>query len=188
MFLLIFAYISFSQCHSANYPARKTNKKRIGGTLLKRNVKIITDIDGTQIVLIDDIRFRGKSREEWNEIENYLKEYVGSCYEIAETAEKVYIGKEFPDEFVHAQAIDKLIQIATNKSMTCDYGEKRGTKAQNGWYRYDTRLALPVYSNSGEVERYNIFKLRMLIRHDADGKMYLYDFLRTKKEMSSPPK
>ena len=26
----------------------------------------------------------------------------------------------------------------------------------------------------------------MLVRHDADRKIYLYDFLRTKKEMSSP--
>ncbi len=27
---------------------------------------------------------------------------------------------------------------------------------------------------------------KMLVRHDEDGKLYLYDFLRTKKEMSSP--
>ena len=27
---------------------------------------------------------------------------------------------------------------------------------------------------------------RMLVRHDADGKMYLYDILRTKKEASNP--
>ena len=63
---------------------------------------------------------------------------------------------------------------------------KHKNKAKFGWYRYDTRIALPVYNDVGELERYNIFKLRMLVRHDADGKMYLYDFLRTKKETSSP--
>ena len=51
------------------------------------------------------------------------------------------------------QAVGELIQIATNKSSAEDYGEKHGKKAQFGWYRYD-----------------------------EDGKIYLYDFLRTKKK------
>ena len=32
-----------------------------------------------------------------------LKEYIGECYEIAESSEKIYIGKEFPDEFANAK-------------------------------------------------------------------------------------
>ena len=171
---------------------------------MKRIVNIVTEYDGNKVVIISDIRFKGKTRKEWEEVEEYLKEYIGTCYEIAETAEKIYIGKEFPDEFVHgkdktvlqgpnakakayaSQAVGELIQIATNKSKAEDYHSKHKKKAKYGWYRYDTRLGLPVYNLQGEVERYNIFKLRMLVRHDADGKLYLYDFLRTKKEMSSP--
>ncbi|MBQ8597168.1 MAG: hypothetical protein IJ409_05185 [Lachnospiraceae bacterium] len=168
------------------------------------NITIITEPEGNKIVLINDIRFKGKTKEEWKEIERYLKEYIGKYYEINETADKIYIGKEFPDEFTHgkdktvlkgpnlrakanaAQAVGELIQIAVNKSASSDFNEKHGDKAKYGWYRYDTRLALPVYNNNGEIERYNIYKLRMLVRHGEDGKMYLYDFLRTKKEMSSP--
>ena len=85
-----------------------------------------------------------------------------------------------------ASAVGELIQIAENKSSTQDFHAKHGEKAKYGWYRYDTRLALPVYNGSGELQRYNIFKLRMLVRHAEDGKLYLYDFLRTKKETSSP--
>ena len=169
-----------------------------------KKIQIICDEDGRKIVLINDVRFKGKERAEWDEIETYLKEYVGRFYEIAETAEKIYIGKEFPNEFAHAkdrlvlrgpnakakanasQIVGELIQIATNKSCAPDYQEKHGSKAKYGWYRYDTRLALPVYDDHGELVRYNIFKMRMLVRHDKDGKMYLYDFLRTKKETSSP--
>ena len=44
------------------------------------------------------------------------------------------------------QAVGELIQIATNKSSAEDYGEKHGKRAKFGWYRYDTRLALPVYN------------------------------------------
>mgnify|MGYP003300342028 FL=1 len=171
---------------------------------MSSNVSTITDPEGKKIVLINDIRFRGKTKEEWNEIERYLKEYVGQYYEISETSEKVYIGKDFPDEFTHgkdktvlkgpnlkakanaAQAVGELIQIATNKAGSQDYNLKHGEKAKFGWYRYDTRLALPIYNGEGEIQRYNIYKLRMLVRHDEDGKLYLYDFLRTKKEMSSP--
>ena len=87
---------------------------------------------------------------------------------------------------IASQAVGELIQIATNKSKAEDYNSKHKEKAKYGWYRYDTRLGLPVYNLRGEIERYNIFKLRMLVRHDADGKLYLYDFLRTKKETSSP--
>lgn len=31
------------------------------------------------------------------------------------------------------------------------------------------------------------FSTRMLVRCDADGKLYLYDLVRTKKETSKPP-
>lgn len=171
---------------------------------MEKNLNVITDIDGKRIVLINDVRFKGKTRTEWKEIEEYLKEYIGEFYEIAETSEKVYIGRDFPDEFTHgkdktvlsgqnikakanaSQVVEQLIQIATNKSGAQDYQSKHKKKAQFGWYRYDTRLALPVYNNEGNMTKYNIFKLRMLVRHDADGKLYLYDFLRTKKETSSP--
>lgn len=47
--------------------------------------------------------------------------------------------------------------------------------AKYGWYRYDVRFALPVYDDkSGEICRHNIFFARMLVRHDADGRKYLY--------------
>ena len=171
---------------------------------MDRNINVITEPEGRKIVLINDIRFKGKTKEEWKEVEKYLKEYVGNYYEIAETSEKVYIGQDFPDEFSHgkdksilsganvkakanaAQAVGELIQIAQNKSIAPDYNGKHKGKAKYGWYRYDTRLALPIYNSDGELIRYNIYKLRMLVRHDKDGKLYLYDFLRTKKETSSP--
>lgn len=49
-----------------------------------------------------------------------------------------------------------------------------------------TRFGLPVYDEFGEIVSYNIFKARMLVRCDKDGKLYLYDFVRTKKETSKP--
>ncbi len=171
---------------------------------MEKNVNIINDLDGRKFVLINDIRFKGK-REDWKDVEQYLKEYVGEFYEIEETCDKVYISKDFPDEFANSesrivlkgavakakanasQAIPELIRIATNPKHSDNTKEKHKQDAKYGWYRYDVRFALPVYNDkSGEIERYNIYKSVMLVRHAEDGKKYLYDFLSIKKETSSP--
>ena len=62
---------------------------------MNRNVNIVTDLDGRKIVLIHDVRFKGKKREDWEAVEQYLKEYVGEFYEIAETSEKIFISSSF---------------------------------------------------------------------------------------------
>ena len=158
-----------------------------------------------KIVLINDIRFRCKKKEDWKEVEEYLKEYIGEFYEIEETSDKVFISSNFPDEYVSSesrlalkgavakakanavQGIPELIRIATNKEYSENTKQKHNKDAKYGWYRYDVRFALPVYDDkSNEICRYNIFFARMLVRHDKDGKKYLYDLLAVKKETSSP--
>ena len=76
-----------------------------------------------------------------------------------------------------AQAIPELIEISSQKVFSENLEEKHRLDAKYGWYRYDSRFAVAVYDNSGEIERYNMFKARMIIRHDADGKKYLYDII-----------
>lgn len=58
-----------------------------------RNVSIITDENNNQIVIINDKKFKGLSKEDWQRIEKYLKGYILDCYEITETNDVVYIGK-----------------------------------------------------------------------------------------------
>ena len=123
------------------------------------NIEIIKDADGKSLVIVNDIRFKGRQG------------IKGSNAKAKANA---------------AQAIGELIQIASNKAFTEDYSKKHKNKAKHGRYRYDSRFALPVYTEKGELERYNIFSVRLLIRHDKDGCMYLYDILRTKKETGKP--
>jgi len=56
--------------------------------------------------------------------------------------------------------------------------------AEFGWYTYDSRFALPVFDENGEIERYNVFHVALLVRHANDGKRYLYDLMKIKKETS----
>ncbi|MBP5655665.1 MAG: hypothetical protein J6X33_09145 [Clostridiales bacterium] len=169
-----------------------------------RNVSIIKDTEGNNIVLINDIIFKGKRAISWNDVEQYLKEHVGEFYKISETDDIVYFGKDLPDEYAHSdytrslkgtnakakanasQGLGEMIEIASRGQHTVNKKEKHMIDGGNGWYRFESRFALPVYDGSGEIERYNVFHVYMIIRHDLNGKKYLYDVINIKKETSTP--
>ena len=103
-------------------------------------------------------------------------------------AKKTMRGEGIANAKVNAtQGIPMLLQCATNRRWQENYKGKHNVDAKYGWYRFTTRFALPVYeSNTGELERFNIFRIEMLIRHAADGNLYLYDMVNIKKETSTP--
>ena len=113
-----------------------------------RNVNIITDADGKKLVLINDIRFKGKRQIDWNDVKQYLEGYVGDYYEIAENAEHIFIGSELPEEYTESEsrkslmganakakanaatAIPELIQIASNPAFEENRKEKHNKNAK----------------------------------------------------------
>ena len=171
---------------------------------MDRNVEIIKDNNGKKFVRINDIRFKGKRSVDWNDVKEYLKKYVGEIYKIAEGDDMIYIGTDLPDEYTGSrythklmgatakakanasQGIPELLEIADNKRFRGNEDKRHLRNARYGWYRYDSRFELPVFDDGGNVERYNRFRATMLIRHAADGKMYLYDVIDIKKETSNP--
>lgn len=179
----------------------KTERKATGTP--QRNVAVIQDVDGNNIVFINDIIFMGKQSIKWNDVEAYLKRFVGEFYLISDTEDEIYIGADLPDEYAHseytrvlkganakakanaAQGIPELIEIATEKRHTENSKKKHEKDAKYGWYRYESRFALPVYSERREVIRYNVYHVAMIIRHSEDGKKYLYDIMNIKKETGS---
>lgn len=168
-----------------------------------RKVNIITDADDQKLVLINDVVFKGKRNVNWDDVKSYLKDYVGNCYQIEETADIIYIGSELPKEYTGSEsrkalrganakakanaatAIPELIQSASNPIFEENKKEKHKKDAKYGWYRYDVRLGIPVYEENVLV-RYNIFGARILVNHAENGKKYLYDILAIKKETSRP--
>jgi len=80
-----------------------------------------------------------------------------------------------------------MIEIAERKRYQENMDKKHKNEAKHGWYRYDTRFALPVYNNRKELVRHNYFQTELIIRHASDGKMYLYDVLNIKKKRQSNP-
>lgn len=171
---------------------------------MERNVTIVDDPDSQKIVMIHDIIFKGRQNIEWDEVEKYLKQFVGKHYGIPKTEDMIHVGPDFPDEFTGSnytkklkgtlakakanavQGLPELITIANQKRFKENLKEKHAINAEYGWYRYDTRFALPVYNENQELERLNIFTAVLLIRHAHNGKLYLYDLINIKKETGKP--
>ena len=169
----------------------------------QRNVSVVQDIDGNNIVVINDIRFKGKRSIDWKEVRAYLKEYVGDFYKVASTGDVIYIGVDLPSEYsgskythsikgTNAKAkanatlgLPEIIETASGSHFQKNQELKHKRDAKNGWYRYNAYFAIPVYGDNGEVERYNVFHASLLIRYANDGKRYLYDIIDIKKETSN---
>ena len=116
-----------------------------------------------------------------------IKKYVGEIYTIVSTGDVVYIGSDLPKEYTGskytnsikgtnakakanaATGIPELIEIAVGKHFRENNEDNHRRDGKNGWYRYDSKFALPVYDDNGKVERYNIFHTSVLIRHSNDG-------------------
>ena len=170
---------------------------------MKRKISIIEDFDGTKIVIINDIIFKGKRHINWKDVENYLKKYINDIYIITETGEQIYIGNDLPSEYSGSiytrklkgtnakakanasQGIPEMIEIANKSKFSINYKFKHQHKAKYGWYKYDTRFALPIIDDNGKIINFNIFKASLLIRHAENGRKYLYDILDIKKETSN---
>ncbi len=168
-----------------------------------RNVNVIEDLGGKRIVFIKDALFKGKKPVDWKDVEDYLKQFVGKCFIIFETGDLIHIGQDLPDEYAHSkytrilrgtnakakanaiQGLPEMIQIASEKNFTENYKEKHVKDAKYGWYRYESRFAIPVFDNSGKIDYHNVFRVIMVVRHGKDEKLYLYDIINIKKETSN---
>jgi len=157
-------------------------------------------VDGKKVVQIgaevfDDMKPGEKKHKI---VADYIKRHIGDVYTIIESGQKVYIGEDLPKEFTQSkstkrmvsnkkteqlnaknqsiQNVGELIEIATNRRWEKNNKQKHSIDAKYGWYRYETRFALP----NGQV-----YVADLLIRNDADGKKYLYDEISIKKDSST---
>ena len=172
---------------------------------MKRNICIIEDLEGKKIVVINDLLFKGRQFIKWKDVEKYLKQFIGDMQCITKYGDEVYIGNDLPNEYAHSryaqklkgklakakanasQGIHEIIEIASNKRFVKNFKRKHENDAKYGWYRYDTRFALPVCNEkTQEIERYNIFRATLIIKRSDDDKLYLYDVINMKKEPSTP--
>lgn len=164
----------------------------------------IVRLEDVNIAVIDEIKFKNKQKIPWNEVEKYLKQFIGNCYIIDKTKDKIWIGNDFPDEY-HASRYTQILKggiakakanaatalrdmlLIADRSRFCEnFDTKHKKTAYNGWLRYDTHFAVPVADDREIYQYHNIFLGTLVVRLDQDGKKYLYDLINIKKEASKP--
>ena len=171
---------------------------------MRQKIQIVKDADGRKTVFIHDQIFKGKRTISWQEVEAYLKLFVGDVCVVESTDDEIYIGAKLPDEYAHSeytetlrgnklkakanavQGIHEMIEIAENKRFVQNFKKKHHNDAKNGWYRYDTRFALPIYNSENEIERYNVFNATLIVNHGKNNRLYLYDVINIKKGTEQP--
>ncbi len=159
--------------------------------------------DGTiNRIRINDNVFEGsKDKSISKTIKDYLTKHIGEVYTIIESGQKVYLGKDLPNEYAHSEYTKKLplnkklakgravtnlneiIESATNRTWESNKKEKHKFDAKYGFYKYNTTFSFD-YNGSEKI-----YDGTILIRNDANGKKYLYDILdvKPKKKLVSLP-
>lgn len=154
---------------------------------------------------VEKIIFVGKQHIPWNEVEAYLKKYVGETIVVEQYQDNIYIAYDFPEEYSEskdtkklrgglakakanaAQVIDQLIKNATKRRWRENLDPKHDKDASGGWYRYDAFFTIPVRGQDEDKERRNYYRGTVLARINPKG-LYLYDVVDIKKEASTPLK
>ena len=160
---------------------------------------MIRSIDGETMTVIDT----ENDTRDFNAAEAYLKTLVDADHPfstILADAQPVYVGKDLPGEYksseytktmkpalrkIKMQAatnLDEMLLLAENGEWKENVKTKHSKDAQNGWYRYDTRFAVPILDAKKAIDHYAVYGGTLLIRNDADGKSYLYDLLDVEKK------
>ena len=169
------------------------------------SMDVATDNHGNRVVVMYQDVLKGKPGKPHQIIAGEIAQHIGEYYTIFESGQNVYIGEDLPDEYTQSkytqallskkrnflkvknnavQNLGEMIEIATNRRWEKTQ-HTHNKDAKYGFYRYKTRLAVPVFDSNGKVVRANIYAAELLIRNASDGKKYLYDIVDIKKENSS---
>ena len=166
----------------------------------ENNVRIIRDEEGRELVVIDEIIFRGRRNINWEAVELYLQKYVGELVEVASTKEIIKIKRDFPDEFVGSvytnrlrgglakvkanlvQGIIQTVQIAKKRRIMENKKMKHENDARYGWHYYKTRFGIPIYGEEDNEINYNCYSALIIVRHSRSGEKWLYDIQDIRKE------
>ena len=164
----------------------------------------VRDVDGKNVVWISEniLSSKPKGQNISDFIVDYLTSHVGEMYSILESGRRVYLGEDLPNEYAWSKysqrirskdqrlykdkakaiaGIGEAINIATNRRWE-PTKHPQNKDAKYGIYKYDSKIAFPVYNSSGENTGVHAYDVTLVIRNASDGRKYLYDVQSIKKD------
>ena len=143
--------------------------------------------------------FKGKQTIQWNDVESYLKKYIGKSFTVEAYNDHIMFNSSSADEYCESRytkqlrgalakakanaalIIPSLIVTAHNRRWTENKNIKHSRDASLGWYRYDVDFAMAVKGSTEANTRWNFYKATMVVRINNRG-LYFYDIIDIKKE------
>jgi hypothetical protein len=164
----------------------------------------VRDVDGKNVVWISEniLSSKPKNQSISDFIVDYLTSHVGEMYSILESGRRVYLGEDLPNEYAWSKysqrirsqkrrlykdkakaiaGIGEAINIATNRRWEPTKHSKN-KDAKYGIYKYDSKIAFPVYNAAGENTGVHAYDVTLVIRNASDGRKYLYDVQNIKND------
>ncbi|WP_197019908.1 hypothetical protein [Pseudobutyrivibrio sp. MD2005] len=123
-----------------------------------RNVTIVKDSGGKDIVLINDIKFKGKRSINWDDVKKYLKSYIDDSFQIQSTGDWIYIGNDLPNEYNGSEYT-------------------LGLKGTNAKAKANATQGIPELITTAQGKHFR--------ENKEDKKLYLYDILDIKKKRAT---
>lgn len=149
-----------------------------------------------QYANVREIIFKNKQNINWNEVERYLKSFIGKKYTVKMNGDEINIESDFPDEYAESkytkklrgalakakanasQVIGEMIEFAEKRRWIENKDNKHSKDAEGGWYRYDVGFSIPVEHDGKKDNNYYIATMVVRIKN---GKLCLYDIINIKK-------
>ena len=128
---------------------------------------------------ISEIIFSNKQNIPWDDVERYLRNYIGQEFQIKMYGDVIHIGGDFPDEYAESnytkklrgalakakanasQVIGIMLENAENRRWVENKNPKHEKEASGGWYRYDVGFTIPVEHNGENSGRMDIWEQRL---------------------------
>lgn len=185
------------------------NAKTLGSNQTKNNRSdtafSLKMVGGKNVVWIEGSGLSNKQLNNHQAVAKYIAQHIGEVYTIIESGQKVYIGEDLPNEYLHSKyttylrsvnptavrgknrAVDglgELIETATNRRWE-KTKHTQNKDAKFGIYRYDNSFAFPIKDNQGNISKVRAFDVELLIRNASDGNKYLYDIVEIKENTTT---
>jgi len=164
----------------------------------------VREVDGKPVVWIADNILANKPADQnyTDFLVDYLTEHVGEMHTIIESGQHVYLGKDLPKEYVWskysqrirsknqrlykakeqaASGIGEAINIASNRRWE-KTKHPHNKDAKYGIYKYDSKIAFPVYNEAGDNTGVQAYDITLVIRNASNGQKYLYDIQNIKND------
>lgn len=180
----------------------KTKNTARSGSAMRYQLK---HVGGKQVVWVENSDLSNAELRDHSAVAAYIAQHIGEVYTIIESGQKVFIGKELPDEYTQSKYTSYLkkrnpqLLRAKNKA-TSDLGllietatnrrwepakHTQNKDAKYGMYRYDSSFAFPVKDTNGNTTSVRAYDVELLIRNASDGKKYLYDIVGIKENTTA---